>query len=216
MSMMSATVTVSKWCQPFLVWWRNPVFRSGITGGYVAVPGSWPWQAPSPISHPIPNNNNISNQNNTHTYQTHKLNEGWMKTVSTRSQTKHLISCSLNLLQNSWRCISGLPCLPRRFCLWRHYHQVKQTMCVCTKLDNRPLYQWPMDPDCWALCLRRLEHWWNTGGSWPKCKNLQSEQSNIITLWICQDWKVVLGEFDDSKDDGWEQTFDVIFIFFWH
>jgi len=27
------------------------------------------------------------------------------------------------------------------------------------------------------------------------------------------DWKVVLGEFDDSKDDGWEQTFDVEFAF---
>ena len=30
--------------------WRDPAFRSGITGGYVAVPGSWPWQAP--LSHP--------------------------------------------------------------------------------------------------------------------------------------------------------------------
>ena len=109
---------------------------------------------------------------------TNYMRAGW-KTVSTSSQTKYLISCSLNLLQNSWRCISGLPCLPRWFCLWRHHHQVKQTMCVCTKLDHSPLYQWPMDPDCWALCLRRLEHWWNTGGSWPKCKNLQSEQSNI-------------------------------------
>ena len=29
-----------------------------------------------------------------------------------------------------------------------------------------------------------------------------------------QDWMVVLGEFDDTKDDGWEQTFDVGLVFF--
>ena len=33
-----------------------------------------------------------------------------------------------------------------------------------------------------------------------------------LGLCILQDWKVVLGEFDDTKDDGWEQTFDVRFI----
>ena len=29
---------------------------------------------------------------------------------------------------------------------------------------------------------------------------------------IPQDWKVVLGEFDDTKEDGWEETYDVSFI----
>ena len=37
----------------------------------------------------------------------------------------------------------------------------------------------------------------------------------MLNLWFWQDWKVVLGEFDDTKDDGWEQTFDVRLVFFW-
>ena len=28
-------------------------------------------------------------------------------------------------------------------------------------------------------------------------------------IFFLQDWRVVLGEFDDSKEDGWEQTFEV-------
>ena len=31
----------------------------------------------------------------------------------------------------------------------------------------------------------------------------------LVSDFFPQDWRVVLGEFDDSKEDGWEQTFEV-------
>ena len=33
--------------------------------------------------------------------------------------------------------------------------------------------------------------------------------NKLVSDFFLQDWRVVLGEFDDSKEDGWEQTFEV-------
>jgi len=89
--------------------------RSGITGGYVAVPGSWPWQA----------------------YLVYRGE----------------FACGGTIISDQWIQTAG--------------------HCVYEGLNTDGTL---VDPD-------------------PKA------------------WKVVLGEFDDTKDDGWEQTFDVELAF---
>jgi len=89
--------------------------RSGITGGYVAVPGSWPWQA----------------------YLVYRGE----------------FTCGGTIISDQWIQTAG--------------------HCVYEGLNADGTL---IDPD-------------------PK------------------DWKVVLGEFDDSDEDGWEQTFDVELAF---
>ena len=146
------------------------------------------------------------NNQNTDILFTKKMRSEWKRLPQTQFTGNFLlITC-----QCSWWHISGLPCLSRLLRLWRHHHQVRPGN--MSKQIKQPLYQWPVDPDRRALCIRRLEHW-----SRPKCKTTSlGALRSVFTLRIHQNWKVVLGEFDDTKDDGWEQTFEVRLVFFWY